>query len=185
LKVSFIVSAYDRPKHLACVLQSLLLQTEQDFEIMVTDNGKAFTGAHRATCEDASSTIRYENPMLTDCYTSANWGATQAKGDYLCFPSDDGYYVPRFLETMLRAAPADLIFCDCVFDGHGRVYAHEVIRPEVDHIDKGGFLIRREVFPGFNGAPVGPCAADGWMIEQVVKSGASLAKVPGILWVHN
>ena len=86
---------------------------------------------------------------------------------------------------MLKAAPADLIFCDCVYDGHGRIYAHEDVRPEVNHIDKGGFLIKREVFPGFNGAPVGPCAADGWMIEQAVKSGASLAKVPGILWVHN
>src|SRR5208337_2687043 len=37
--VSYIVSAYDRPDHLGCVLYSIKAQTDQSFEVIVTDNG--------------------------------------------------------------------------------------------------------------------------------------------------
>lgn len=184
MRCSFIVSAFDRPHHLSCVLRSLQVQTEREFEVIITDNSKEQVN-FETVFSIADNRFVYLSTQSTDCYASANRGAAQAKGDYLSFPSDDGYYVPRFLETMLQAAPADLIYCDCVYDGYGKKYEFWDAEPKLGLIDKGGFLVKREVFPGFNGAPEGPCAADGWMIEQAVKYGATTAKVPGILWIHN
>jgi len=187
LKVSFIVSCFDRPNHLACVLRSLQIQTERNFEVIVTDNGKGNNAKMHEQIVDqlSDSRFRYEHVGFTDCYASANYGAGEAKGEYLCFPSDDGYYGPRFLALMLAARPANLIYSDCVFDGHGRIYAHWDAKPELGCIDKGGFLIKASVFPGFNAVPQGECGADGWMIDQVVAAGASLKKIAGMPWVHN
>ena len=186
VKCSFIVSAYDRPRHLACLLRSLQLQTESSFEVIVTDNARLPNMAslnEQAVEEIADTRFHYSRTHLPDCYQSANQGAQLACGEYLCFPSDDNYYVPRFLETMLQSA-ADLIYCDCIYDGYGVEYAPMNVAPKLGEIDKGGFLIRREKFPGFREALPGS-PADGWLVEQLVRDGATHAKAPGYLWVHN
>ena len=186
LRCSFIVSAFDRPAHLDLLLRSLRLQTCRDFEVLVTDNA---VGARASENLDAvqrigDSRFRHIAAREPDCYFSANLGAAAAQGEYLCFPSDDGYYVPRFLEAMLGAGPADLIYCDCVYDGHGINYAPMQTRPACGFIDKGGFLVKREQFRGFRGPAGADRAADGWLVEALIKSGATHSKVPGHLWVH-
>jgi glycosyltransferase involved in cell wall biosynthesis len=186
VKCSFIVSAFDRPRHLACLLRSLRLQTEQSFEVIVTDNARDVVIAAENAAqvyELNDDRFQYERSALPDCYASANYGARLAKGDYLCFPSDDNYYVPRFLEEML--APAlDLVYCDCIYDGYGVHYAPMEVAPVAGHIDKGGFLVRHEKFPQFPPGPPGH-GADGQLVEQLVREGVSHVKVPGYLWVHN
>lgn len=179
MKCSFIVSAFDRPDALACLLYSLKIQTEPDFEVIVTNNGTRSLSV-------ADPRFEYFGPELRDCYESANYGATLATGEYLCFPSDDGYYAPRFLELMLRhGANADLIYSNCVYDGHGCECGFMDAAPKCGSIDKGGFLVRRSLFTGFLGPFGADRAADGWLIEELVRSGASQQKVPILGWVHN
>jgi glycosyltransferase involved in cell wall biosynthesis len=186
LRCSFIVSAFDRPAHLDLLLRSLRLQTFQDFEVLVTDNAigdRAFDN-FRIVIAIGDSRFRYIEAGQADCYFSANLGAKHAHGEYLCFPSDDNYYVPRFLESTLKAAPADLIYCDCLYDGHGIHYAPMDVKPVCGWIDKGGFLVKREKFTGFAG-PAVDRPADGWLIEALIKTGATHTKAPGYLWIHN
>jgi hypothetical protein len=55
---------------------------------------------------------------VNDCYWSAEYAARQAKGDWLCFPCDDCYYVPEFQERMLEIAALygwKLVLCDAVY----------------------------------------------------------------------
>ena len=184
---SFIVSTYDRPAHLDLLLRSLRLQTCPDFEVLITDNavGDQVAKNFSAVMAIGDQRFRYFEAKQADCYYSANLGAAHAMGEYLCFPSDDGYYAPRFLELMLTAAPADLIYCDCVYDGHGASYAPMETAPACGAIDKGGFLIKRDKFSGFEGPPGVERAADGWLIEKMVREGINHAKVPGYMWVHN
>lgn len=185
MKCSFIVSAFERPSHLACVLFSLKVQTEGDFEVIVTDNGTG-TGNDVSVIIQCDRRFRYERVGLRDCYESANAGAKMAQGEYLCFPSDDNYYCPGFLDALLRDGQgADLIYSDCVYSGYGcRAEAMDV-SPRLGRIDKGGFLIRRELFPGFRGPEGLDRPADGLLVEAVVAAGARAAKVPGFLWHHN
>jgi hypothetical protein len=179
VKCSFIVSAFDRPDALACLLYALKIQTEPDFEVIVTCNAPM-----RPPLED--DRFSYHGTMLRDCYESANHGATIATGEYLCFPSDDGYYAPRFLELMLKHGNgADLIYCNCVYDGHGCECGFMDTAPVCGRIDKGGFLLRRSLFTGFEGPFGVDRAADGNLIEDLVRKGASHRKVEIVGWVHN
>lgn len=191
MKVSFIVSAFNRPDALACLLFGLKIQTFGDFEVIVADNSNG---------DDTVEVLRMlEDPRFglflagaRDCYESANLGAERARGEYLCFPSDDGWYAPRFLELMLRHGDgADLIYCNCIWDGRGygpgEECTHLITAPVTGKIDKGGFLLKREVFRAarFLGPFGADRAADGWLVEKLVASGATHKKVEITAWAHN
>ena len=187
MKCSFIVSAYERPDHLRVLLASLKVQTEPNFEVIVMDNG-----GHRDTAEVAwtfsrfDPRFRYDPCCLKNCYESANAGAERADGTYFCFPSDDDYYVPQFLERMLRKAPAQLIYCDMVYDPTtpDEEYTAIDVLPITGKIDKGGFLVRRECFRPFPWER-SQHVADGLLIESLIAAGVRPVKSPGVMWFHN
>jgi glycosyltransferase involved in cell wall biosynthesis len=184
MKCSFIVSAYDRPEALSGLLYSLRVQTEPDFHVLVTDNAPNFH--NRLAVQRLNDyRFRYCETKMSNCYASANMGAEMASGDYLCFPSDDDYYVPRFLELMLQPG-TELVYCDMLYDPRLKgVYAPVNVQPGLD-IDKGGFLIKSQHFQPFPWErPDGLRLADHYLINDLVAAGLSHAKVPGVLWVHN
>lgn len=209
-KVTYIVSAYNRPAMLRCCLSSLAVQTNRDFEVIVADNSPVF-GVHQGVVADLKdSRFRHLDTDCVktcegwDCYHSAEYVAAlpSVSSDWLCFPSDDSYYVPTFQQTMLFAAEKngwELVYCDMLrnddsADGRkmtgaqGDYYFHWNVAPHVGGIDKTGFFVRRERFTGFqkkNTTAAGPCAADGELIEALVKDGIKHGKASGILAVHN
>ena len=189
MKCSFIISVFDRPKHLRCLLASLAIQDEPDFEAFVTDNSE--DGRSAAVVSDMHD-LRFRHVhtgiMIAsrNCCDAANLVASQAQGEYLCFPSDDDYYVPAFLRLMLTQK-TDIIYCDMVYDprlSKKKEYSVINVRPQVGKIDKGGYLIRRSKFRPFPWEKW-VITADGVLIEELIKDGLSHAKVPGVLWVHN
>jgi hypothetical protein len=162
----------------------LQVQTENDFQVLVADNSPLSMMWPVVAGLNDDRFVHCYTGNKGNCYESANLLATVAKGDYLCFPSDDNYYVPQFLELML-AQDADLIYCDMVYDPRGGTeYRVVPVEPALNVIDKGGFLIRREQFQPFPWEE-SPVYADGMLVEQLVATGLSHAKAPGVLWVHN
>ena len=211
-KVTYIVSAYNRPEMLRCCLSSLAVQTDRDFEVIVADNAPAFemTQQHQeivADLRDSRFHHRDTNCVKTcagwDCYHSAEYVAKNwAKGDWLCFPSDDSYYVPFFQQTMLYCAENnmwDLVYCNIIrnddsVDGRkmtgaqGDYYFLWKVAPHVGGIDKVCFFVKRALFIGFPGKATDtpmPTACDGALIEQLVKNGVRHGKAEGIMAVHN
>jgi Glycosyl transferase family 2 len=193
-KCSFIVSAYDQFDELILLLMSLKMQTEPDWEAIVCDNHPAARNSMPiAHVGDPRIRTVWTGEDCKSCYESANRVAPQAKGEFLCFPSCDDYYVPQFLSLMLRQSQADLIYCDFVHDprdatGNGHHYYRVInAEPKIGTIDKAGFLLRRRRFLPFpwerNGE--GHLSADGMLVEDLVRSGIRTAKAPGVLWVHN
>ncbi len=211
-KVTYVVSAYNRPEMLRCCLSSLAVQTDRDFEVIVADNASAFemTQQHQEIVDDLRDS-RFRrcdtNWVKTcagwDCYHSAEYVAKNwAKGDWLCFPSDDSYYVPTFQQTMLYCAEKngwDLVYCDIIrnddsVDGRkvtgaqGDYYFNWNVAPAVGGIDKTGFFVRRPFFSDFPGkatdTPI-PTVCDGLFVERAVKNGVRHGKAEGILAVHN
>jgi glycosyltransferase involved in cell wall biosynthesis len=185
MKCSFIVSAYDRPDALACLLWSLKVQTEPGFDVIVVDNGDREWGNLERLNDMYDHRFQYIAARKSNCYESSNLGAKHAMGEYLCFPSDDGYYVPRFLELMLEPK-ADLTYCDMLYDPRlTGVYAPIRVEPGLD-IDKGGFLVKRECFQPFPWErPDGLRMADHFLIDDLIAAGVRHAKVPGVLFIHN
>jgi hypothetical protein len=119
-------------------------------------------------------------------------GLAYTTGEFLCFPSDDSYYVPSFGEKMLRAATLngwDLVYCNTLYDlakiGEGQGYGVLNVEPRRYKIDKTCFIVRRRWFEGFPGKTEGSCEADANLIEQLVVKGISHGKVNEVLVVHN
>lgn len=197
--LSLIVSVFDRTEHLKLVLQSLKLQTvASQIEIIVTDNSP--NSMHREVAESFGA--RYLPTKMRECYEAAEYGAAFATGEYLGFPSDDNWYAPEYAERMLRAAMEkswDLVYCDALFDPRGPSIGdhpvsgiwqgrHFILRglPIMNHIDKGGFIVRRSLFSSIGGFPGKTglrCAADGCFVETAAAQCAH-GRVPEVMWFH-
>lgn len=195
--ISYIVSTYDRPLQLLGCLSSLLVQTHQEFEIIVTDNApdKAIFNENLAVVsylrnKHSFRSIRYLHTVMETCYHSAEHATLScAAGEWLIFPSDDSYYVPDFAKLMLeKSVNADLVYCDCVYDPRrGCKYEIMDTKPSVGDIDKTNFMVRKEWFEKVGGFPdkkPGGCS-DGLFIERAVLMGARHAKADGVLCFHN
>jgi GT2 family glycosyltransferase len=190
--ISFIVSTYNRPEMLWCCLASLRAQTHKNIEIIVTDNATdiGVKATHRSACSLFDA--QYIAANVLTCYHSAEMGVASASGTFLCFPSDDSYYVPTFAAEMLKVATerqASLVYCEMVYNPRWPMDTYRLLgaKPQLNHIDKTGFILRRDKFLGFPNKPESSmaCACDGYLIDELVGQGVSHAKHERILAVHN
>ena len=189
--VTFVVSAFNRPKALNLCLLSLILQVEENWEAIVTDNSTdpMMNAKHKDVCR-IDSRIRYlytADVAGICCYDSANYAVQFAKGEWLGFPSDDAYFTPEYAAKLLRKAKEDdleLVYSDLVMTGpnDGGVLDCKAM---ACHIDKINFLIKKSKFipfPRINGEFH---SADGWLIAELVARGIREGKVGHPLAVHN
>ncbi len=178
---------------LPIVLHSLAVQTMPDFEVIITDNSQKQWANHKLIARMGKRFRHIDTASLSlgGCYHTAEYAATLCRGEFICFPSDDSYYVPVFAELMLAAAERnrwDLVYCNMLYDArfNGQCYAPVNVQPIVNSIDKTGFILRRSWFVAFPGkVKDGPCKADGELIESLIKRGIRHGKVPDVLMVHN
>ena len=202
-RISFLVSAYDRPRCLWASLGSLVAQTMLELEAVVLCNSpddrlqaehaaivQAF-GDFRLRCVNSW----HAAPPSWDCYHAADWAVAEglARGEFICCASDDSYYCPEFAARMYGEAQAqtlDLVYCDLLYDARlGGKRTVLPARPELDHIDKTNFMVRRERWIGFPTKIVGPqpCIswADGEAVVAMLACGYRHGRVPEVLVVHN
>lgn len=199
--ISFIVSSWNRPLPLLTCISSLLQQDGQN-EIIVCDNTPE--GANKeeiwVLCEKLKvkfyDTSKQCPPNINAGYKAQNIGARTAKSDWLCFPSDDCYYVPGFAKVMLDAALEmrwELVYCDMLYDPRYNrvasegVYAVVPVYPRLRFIDKSNFIVRSSKFPRSGFSETHPNGYGDWeMINHLIKEkNIKHGKAPGILMVHN
>ncbi len=181
--ISFIISAYGEADRMPLILSSLKLQTVQDFEVFVTDN-KGSDEVKRIT---ESYGYNYLHTDFDNCYDSAHQAVPLTKGDWLCFPANDSYYVPLFLELMLEGDKfdAEFIYCDMLYDPRLRgEYAAVDVYPAYGKIDKGGFLLKRSRFKAFPKISY-RSPSDWYLVESLLAEGVRTYKAKGVLWIHN
>jgi GT2 family glycosyltransferase len=195
-KVSFIVSAYNRPDHLRICLSALILQTMPHWEAIVMDNADdAVVLRDQQWLCGMDPRIRHfgtkQNGFrFPGCYHSSEYGALfLAQGDWVGFPSDDSYYVPHYTEKLLTAAERrdlELIYCDLV-TAYPHFAAVLPVKAQCGSIDKTNFLLKRSRFFPFPGKrdEGGACCADGILIDALIKNRIRHGKVQEVLCVHN
>ena len=121
MKTSFIIPVYNAEKTLSYCLDSILNQTDQDFEIILVNDGSV----------DKSQEIieRYKKkyPNKIKAYTQKNSGIATTRnngikyssGKYLFFIDNDDYIDPNYVETFVNEIEERK--CDVVIGGYRRV----------------------------------------------------------------
>jgi len=197
-KLSWIVGSFNRPGRMRTCLASILDQSFQDFDIVVTDNSddKACRLDIEYLCQ-IDPRIRYEwthdramtNTPYPSLYDAAEIGVRMTDSPWLIFPNCDSYYSPRFSEHLLRLAEQNnLQFVVCNFV-HGRdnvPYLPKEAHPAICCCDKTACLFRREIFPAeWPGKVDRYPVADGVLAEQLVRSGIRWGRFNPYMVMHN
>ncbi|MGI9351082.1 MAG: glycosyltransferase [Rhizobiaceae bacterium] len=97
MKISVIIAAYDKPRHLERVLHGYLHQTDDNFEVIVTEDGQSprLADIVRDVCSRTNLSVTHlsQEDKGFRKTTALNRGITAATGEYLIFTDDD--CVPR------------------------------------------------------------------------------------------
>ena len=103
-KASVIVPVYNVEAYLEKCVQSILRQTEQDFELLLVDDGS--TDSSGQLCEELAkkdSRIRVIHQENQGLGGARNTGIREAKGDWLLLVDSDDWIEPEILEKTLEA----------------------------------------------------------------------------------
>lgn len=103
-KASVIVPVYNVEAYLEKCVQSIFRQTEQDFELLLVDDGS--TDSSGQLCEELAkkdSRIRVIHQENQGLGGARNTGIREAKGDWLLLVDSDDWIEPEILEKSLEA----------------------------------------------------------------------------------
>ena len=97
-RISLIVATVERVEEVRVLLQSLTLQRETDFEVIIVDQNAdgrldALVGEYSGVMS-----IKHLRTISAGVCRARNLGCLQASGEWLVFPDDDCWYPADFLE---------------------------------------------------------------------------------------
>tara|TARA_B110001450_G_C17620365_1_gene480941 strand:- start:760 stop:1539 length:780 start_codon:yes stop_codon:yes gene_type:complete len=101
IKISVIVTTYNRPKLLKETLDSILNQTYVDFELIVVDNNSNYDFFKLIESFKDSRIKAYQNDNNGIIATNRNFGIKKAKGEYIAFCDDDDIWLHNKLELQI------------------------------------------------------------------------------------
>jgi glycosyltransferase involved in cell wall biosynthesis len=125
--ISIVLPTYNRAKYLQQALDSILAQTEKNWELIIVDDGSTdntpeIAVEYAARDERIRVISNRENEKLPE---SLNIGFRQARGVFLTWTSDDNMYKPAALKVMreyLENHSIDMVFAGYdEMDANGRI----------------------------------------------------------------
>lgn len=214
MKINIICVAYQRPVRLRGLIDSFIVQTDQNWSLQICHDGPAtdeiwkvldlYKISHKNGISHDGKIEFWETPKRNGLYGHPNRRTMLEnlkgdKNDYVLITNDDNYYVPRYVEFMLKmAAPnVGIIYCDT--DHSHAEYDTDFImcrRPELleHHIDMGAFIVKLDLAKevGFNYTHCKAkdyFSADGVYAEECnakrIEKGLRSTYIRKLLFVHN
>lgn len=99
MRFSVVIPLYNKGIHVVHALESVLMQTFEDFEILVVDDGSKDNSLQYAKSVN-SSKIRVFHQKNQGVSVARNVGIENAKGEYIAFLDADDVWHPDYLETI-------------------------------------------------------------------------------------
>jgi glycosyltransferase involved in cell wall biosynthesis len=125
--VSVIIPAFNAAASIGGTIDSVLSQTLQDFEIIVSDDGSKDSTASVVSRYRSDPRVRYMFHENRGTSHAKNLAAREAKGDYLLFLDSDDTLDPTALESMVHHFRATGAVW-CVVDIVKRIRNDRIIR---------------------------------------------------------
>jgi len=190
MKIEFVIPTYNRPFHLATLLNSLMAQTSPDWTAhVITDCSPPGVNANVITEFIDEPRIKFthlRNRNNDHGHTPRNVGLSQASQEWICMTGEDNYYVPTFVEEVLsHAKPAvNFIYTDMVHNW-GKEYIYVPSLLFWSHIDIGNSIFRTEYAKQLR-LNVKNFSADWEMIDKFLKQfPGEIVHIKKCLYVHN
>jgi len=117
MKVSVIIPVYNAKRLLDRCLQSLVVQTYSDFEVICVDDGST-DGSAAVLDEFALQVTKFRLKVIHQenkgSYQARIVGVSGSVGDYICFVDPDDWVKPQFLDRLVAQAEKgswDIVQC--------------------------------------------------------------------------
>ena len=101
-KYSFIVPVYNRPQEVDELLDSMLCQTDRDFEVVVVEDGSAIDCQHIVEAKKEHLDIAYHKIENSGPGPARNYGAANSSGEWLIFLDSDTLLPKNYLDEVAR-----------------------------------------------------------------------------------
>lgn len=181
-KVVFICPIYDKYPQ---IISSLLCQTYQNWELYLIHDGP-----NELSLPD-DPRIKYERRTRTGNdygHSIRKEWLQKVEGDYITITNPDNYYVPVFIEYMLKGFKPGIVATYCSSMVHS-YKAWDIIpcRLQRGYVDCGGVMLRLEDAKAVGWNNTTDHSADWIFFSDVIKARGirSFAPVRGCLLVHN
>ena len=196
MRIEFVIPTYERTDHLMTILSSLVSQTNPNWTAHVVID-KPF--GEDVIEKLAKIAIYYENEgrikfTLLDTHygdwghTPRNYGLSKCNQEWVVMTGEDNYYVPVFVEEMLKVVDDDthFVFCDFVINGIDDVYLPVPSKVELGKIDIGSFMTRTLNSKKMELDVTKPDSDFDFVQEYLYRfHEGKIKKVEKILYVHN
>lgn len=138
-KISVIVPVYNVEEYLDVCLDTIIMQTFKDFEVICVDDGTQDSSGEildkYALFDKRIKVIHQENKGLSG---ARNTGVEAANGEYIMFVDSDDYISPLILENLyknVKQNKSDFVFCNLC------IVRSDTFQTEVwDFLDKEKFF---------------------------------------------
>lgn len=114
-KVSVVIPLYNREKYIAETIESVLLQTFKDFEIIIIDDGS--TDNSLKNLEPFKEKVKLITQINSERAVSRNNGVKNSTGEYIAFLDSDDIWLPNKLEKQIEILDKNkeivLVYCAC------------------------------------------------------------------------
>ena len=181
---SVIITSYNRATLLKRALNSLLGQTEKDWEAIVINDGSTdHTHFVMQPYLERNKNIIYIRQKSMGATLSKNQGISQAKGKFVTFLDSDDEYSPEHLETrkalLIKNNEVEFLY------GGVKVIGSEYV-PDRHNYQKmvhlstcaigGTFFIKKRMSLLLNGFIEMPLGSDGDLFERAYNMGINMMK---------
>lgn len=190
---SVILITYNRVKLIPKAIESLLSQSEKDFEAIIIDDGSIdSTFQTLKPIVDKNSRFHYIYHSHKGVAFSRNLGIKFSSGKYITFLDSDDEYLPNHLETrksILMANPdVDILHGGAKIIGNP--YVPDRFNPEkLTHLDDcivgGTLFIKRTSAIALGGFPNLPYADDSAFVDLAIERGMKILKTDIKSYVYN
>jgi glycosyltransferase involved in cell wall biosynthesis len=100
IKLSLIIPLFNRPVEIEELLNSLLKQSDLNFQVIIVEDGSVEKSEEIVNSFSDQFDIQYFYKKNSGPGLSRNYGAKQAKGDYLIFLDSDCIIPPHYVSTV-------------------------------------------------------------------------------------
>mgnify|MGYP002714062777 CR=1 FL=1 len=101
-KVTVIIPLYNRINWTIEAIESVLIQTHQNFEVFVIDDGSTDDVSKLIETYKKDKRIQYFRRENKGVSSARNFGIEKATGEYIAFLDSDDLFMPDKIETQLR-----------------------------------------------------------------------------------